>query len=59
LVNEAFRVVGSELTTILPELVPSLAELTEDPHESVDTVAIETIANIQRSIGEDIESYFR
>jgi hypothetical protein len=59
LVDGAFKVVGSELTTILPELVPSLAELTEDPHGSVDTVARETIASIQTSIGEDIESYFR
>jgi hypothetical protein len=59
LVDEAFRVVGSELTTILPELVPSLAELAEDPHGSVDSVARETIANIQTSIGEDIDPYFR
>jgi hypothetical protein len=59
LVDETFRVVGSELTTILPELVPSLAELAEDSHGSVDAVARETIANIQTNIGEDIEPYFR
>jgi hypothetical protein len=59
LVDEAFRVVGSELTTILPELAPWLLELSEDPHRSVDVIARETLASIQTSVGEDIDPYFR
>jgi hypothetical protein len=59
IVDEAFRTLGAELTVILPEIVPSLAELAEDENGSVDAVARETIANIQTSIGEEIAPYFR
>jgi hypothetical protein len=57
--DEAFRVVGNELTMILPDLVPSLAELTEESKGAVDVVARETISNIQSSIDEEIEPYFK
>ena len=56
--DEEFKVVGSELTTILAELVPSLSECAEYSKDAVDTIARETIQSIENSIGEPIETYF-
>jgi hypothetical protein len=59
IVDEASRIVRAELTVVLSEIAPALAELAEDECGSVDVVARETIANIQASIGEEIAPYFR
>ena len=57
--EKAFSVVGPELTTILPELAPTLYELTEDSQNGVDQVARSTMKNIESSIGEEIGEYFK
>ncbi|OHS94336.1 hypothetical protein TRFO_11193 [Tritrichomonas foetus] len=57
--EKAFDTVGSELTTILPELAPFLYELTEDSQNGVDQVARLTITKIESSIDEEIQNYFQ
>ncbi|KAK8893499.1 HEAT repeat-containing protein 1 [Tritrichomonas musculus] len=56
--DKAFETVGPELTSILPEIAPSIYELTEDTNNGVDQVARQTIVNIQESVGDSFNNYF-
>ncbi|KAH0789966.1 HEAT repeat-containing protein 1 [Histomonas meleagridis] len=58
IVDEEFKVIGGELTGLLPELVPYLAECAEYAKGDVDVIARETIQSIENSIGEPINTYF-
>lgn len=58
MISEAFEVVEAELTPILPEIAPSLYELTEDSNNGVDKVARKTISTIEKCIDDELTNYF-
>ena len=59
ILDESYKIVGSELSSILGETIPSLTELIEDPDNAVEIETRNTIKSIENSIGESIDNYFQ
>ncbi|KAI8619287.1 hypothetical protein BC830DRAFT_1104805 [Chytriomyces sp. MP71] len=56
--QEFYVQLGEEFLIMLPETVPTIAELMEDSDERVQVAVQELTAEIQKHLGEDLNSYF-
>ncbi|KAJ3027595.1 UNVERIFIED_CONTAM: HEAT repeat-containing protein 1 [Siphonaria sp. JEL0065] len=56
--QEFYVHLGEEFLILLPETVPTIAELMEDGDERVQIACQELSAEIQKHLGEDLNSYF-
>ncbi|KAJ3254475.1 HEAT repeat-containing protein 1 [Chytriomyces hyalinus] len=56
--QEFYIQLGEEFLILLPETVPTIAELMEDSDERVQVAVQELTAEIQKHLGEDLNSYF-
>ncbi|KAJ3071130.1 HEAT repeat-containing protein 1 [Podochytrium sp. JEL0797] len=56
--QEFYVHLGEEFLILLPETVPTIAELMEDGDERVQIACQELTAEIQKHLGEDLNSYF-
>ncbi|KAI9327276.1 hypothetical protein BDR26DRAFT_901441 [Obelidium mucronatum] len=56
--QEFYVQLGEEFLILLPETVPTIAELMEDGDERVQIACQELTAEIQKHLGEDLNSYF-
>jgi len=59
ILDEAFKVVGTELIAILADTVPTLTELIEDKDHAVEIETRNTVRSIEGSVGESIQSFFQ
>ena len=59
-VDDSFKSIGDDLKTILPEIIPTLYELLEDPAESVQETTRELWDNLPDYIHEpNLDAYIR
>ncbi|KAJ3202365.1 HEAT repeat-containing protein 1 [Dinochytrium kinnereticum] len=56
--HEFYSRLGEEFLVLLPETVPFLAELMEDTEEDVQKACQDLSAEIQKHLGEDLNSFF-
>ncbi|KAJ3191780.1 HEAT repeat-containing protein 1 [Irineochytrium annulatum] len=56
--EELYTRLGDEFLVFLPETIPFMAELMEDDNEQVQIACNDTAAEIQRHLGEDINTFF-
>ncbi|KAJ3294797.1 HEAT repeat-containing protein 1 [Rhizoclosmatium sp. JEL0117] len=56
--QEFYVHLGEEFLILLPETVPTIAELMEDGDERIQVACQELSAEIQKHLGEDLNSYF-